>query len=44
MLIIQVSLGIATLLQAVPIHLAAAHQGGAVLLFTAALWVNRKLQ
>ena len=44
MLVIQISLGIATLLQAVPIPLAAAHQGGAVLLFTAALWVNRKLQ
>jgi cytochrome c oxidase assembly protein subunit 15 len=44
MLVIQIGLGIATLLQAVPIPLAAAHQGGAVLLFTAALWVNRKLQ
>lgn len=44
MLAIQISLGIATLLQAVPIPLAAAHQGGAVLLFTAALWVNRQLQ
>ena len=44
MLVIQISLGIATLLQAVPIPLAAAHQGGAVLLFTAALWVNRELQ
>ena len=44
MLVIQIGLGIATLLQAVPISLAAAHQGGAVLLFTAALWVNRKLQ
>ncbi|MBA2483612.1 MAG: COX15/CtaA family protein, partial [Nitrosomonas sp.] len=44
MLAIQIGLGIATLLLAVPIHLAAAHQGGAVLLFTAALWVNRQLQ
>jgi heme a synthase len=44
MLAIQIGLGIATLLNAVPIPLAAAHQGGAVLLFTAALWVNRKLQ
>jgi heme a synthase len=44
MLVIQIGLGIATLLQVVPIPLAAAHQGGAVLLFTAALWVNRKLQ
>jgi cytochrome c oxidase assembly protein subunit 15 len=35
--IVQVGLGIATLLLAVPIPLAAAHQAGAVLLFTAAL-------
>lgn len=44
MLVIQIGLGIATLLQAVPIPLAATHQAGAVLLFTAALWVNRELQ
>lgn len=43
MLTIQVSLGIATLLQVVPIHLAAAHQGGAVLLFAASLWVSHRL-
>ncbi|CAE6491402.1 cytochrome c oxidase assembly protein subunit 15 [Nitrosomonas nitrosa] len=43
MLAIQISLGIATLLLVVPLPLAAAHQGGAMLLFTAALWVNRKL-
>lgn len=44
MLVIQVSLGISTLLLAVPLKLAAAHQGGAMLLFTAALWVNHKLR
>mgnify|MGYP000153265842 FL=1 len=44
MLVIQVGLGISTLLLAVPIKLAAAHQGGAMLLFTAALWVNHKLR
>lgn len=43
MLIVQISLGIATLLKVVPIHLAAAHQGGAVLLFTASLWVSHRL-
>jgi len=36
--VLQVSLGIATLLLRVPIPLAAAHQAGAVLLFAAALW------
>jgi cytochrome c oxidase assembly protein subunit 15 len=43
MLIIQISLGITTLLLVVPLPLAAAHQAGAILLFTTALWVNRKL-
>lgn len=43
MLAIQISLGIATLLLVVPLPLAAAHQAGAMLLFTASLWVNRKL-
>lgn len=43
MLTIQINLGIATLLLVVPLPLAAAHQAGAMLLFTAALWVNRKL-
>ena len=41
-LVLQVSLGIATLLLAVPIPLAAAHQAGALLLFTAALVVNHR--
>ena len=44
MLVIQVGLGISTLLLAVPLTLGAAHQGGAMLLFTAALWVNHKLR
>ena len=37
-LAVQVCLGIGTLLLAVPVPLAAAHQGGAVLLLAAALW------
>ena len=44
MLAVQVSLGIATLLLVVPLPLAAAHQAGAMLLFTAALWVNHQLR
>ncbi|MEX1032700.1 MAG: COX15/CtaA family protein [Cellvibrionaceae bacterium] len=39
MLVVQVSLGISTLLLVVPIPLAAAHQGGAILLLTASLYV-----
>jgi cytochrome c oxidase assembly protein subunit 15 len=44
MAVLQISLGIATLLLLVPIPLAAAHQGGAVLLLTAALLVNHALR
>lgn len=44
MLTIQVMLGISTLLLAVPVPLAAAHQGGAVLLLTAALWAGHELR
>ena len=44
LLIVQVALGISTLLLAVPIPLAAAHQGGAVLLFGAALMANYALR
>ncbi|MEK7863066.1 MAG: COX15/CtaA family protein, partial [Chloroflexota bacterium] len=36
--LLQATLGIATLLLAVPLPLGAAHQGGAVLLLAAALW------
>ena len=38
------TLGIATLLLRVPVPLAAAHQGGAVLLLSAALLVNHALR
>jgi len=38
MLLIQASLGVSTLLLAVPVPLAAAHQAGAVLLLACALW------
>lgn len=44
MLAIQISLGIATLLHVVPISLAASHQGGAMLLFAASLWVSHRLR
>jgi len=43
-LILQVSLGIATLLQGVPIVLAASHQAGALLLFTAAILLRQELR
>jgi len=39
-LVLQVSLGISTLLNVVPVPLAAAHQAGALLLLTAALWLR----
>lgn len=39
-LVLQVSLGIATLLLVIPVSLAAAHQGGAILLLTASLYVS----
>ncbi len=44
MLIIQIGLGISTLLLVVPIPLAASHQGGAVVLFAASLWVSHRLR
>lgn len=44
MLAVQITLGIATLLLVVPLHLAAAHQAGAVLLLTAALNVAHTLR
>ncbi len=43
MLLVQITLGISTLLQHVPVTLAAAHQGGAILLLTAALYVCHAL-
>ncbi len=44
MLAIQAALGISTLLLAVPVPLAASHQGGAVLLFAATLWFSHALR
>jgi len=43
LLLIQVALGISTLLLYVPIALAATHQGGALALFTAALYISHRL-
>ncbi|HSD99617.1 MAG TPA: COX15/CtaA family protein [Burkholderiales bacterium] len=43
-LILQIGLGVSTLLLAVPVTLAAAHQAGALLVFTAALAVNHALR
>jgi cytochrome c oxidase assembly protein subunit 15 len=43
-LVVQVALGIVTLLLKVPLGPAAAHQGGAVVLFGAALWVAEALR
>ncbi len=42
-LLVQVTLGISTLLLHVPVPLAGAHQGGAVLLLTAALFTSHVL-
>ena len=44
MFLVQASLGIATLLLAVPVPLAAAHQAGAVLLLACALWTAQASQ
>jgi cytochrome c oxidase assembly protein subunit 15 len=41
--LVQLSLGISTLLLFVPVHLAAAHQTGAIIVFTAALWSASKV-
>jgi len=43
-LAVQIALGISTLLLLVPIALAAAHQAGAVLVFTAALFAAHSLR
>jgi len=40
----QIALGITTLLWAVPVALGAAHQGGAMVLFAVALWLNHELR
>jgi cytochrome c oxidase assembly protein subunit 15 len=44
LLAVQVGLGVATLLLVVPLHLAATHQAGAVLVFAAALNVAHALR
>jgi cytochrome c oxidase assembly protein subunit 15 len=44
LLALQIALGIATLLLVVPVPLAAAHQGGAVLVFASALYVAHALR
>jgi cytochrome c oxidase assembly protein subunit 15 len=44
MLALQITLGIATLLLAVPVSLAAAHQAGALLVFSAAIFVVHSLR
>lgn len=43
-LVIQIALGITTLVLAVPVALGAAHQGGAVMVFAAALFTNHSLR
>ena len=40
----QISLGIATLLLAVPVALGAAHQGGSMVVFGVLLWLNHELR
>ena len=42
-LLVQITLGISTLLLRVPVSLAATHQGGALLLFTVALYISHQL-
>ena len=44
MLAVQIALGITTLVYVVPIPLAAAHQAGALVLFTIALFINHNLR
>lgn len=44
MVLIQVALGISTLIFVVPVPLAAAHQAGALMLFTLALWTAHELK
>ena len=43
-LVLQIILGISTLLLIVPVSLAAAHQGGAVILLTASLFASQQLR
>ncbi|MBI4757025.1 MAG: COX15/CtaA family protein [Betaproteobacteria bacterium] len=43
-LAVQIALGIATLLLAVPVALGAAHQGGSMVVFGVLLWLNHELR
>jgi cytochrome c oxidase assembly protein subunit 15 len=43
-LLIQVSLGIGTLMLRVPVPLAAAHQAGAMILFALVIWINHAIR
>ena len=43
-LFVQIALGIATLLLAVPVGLGAAHQGGAMVVLAVLLWLNHELR
>ncbi len=43
MLVVQIALGITTLINTVPVSVAALHQGGAMLLLTMALWATHGL-
>ena len=44
MLVVQITLGISTLLMQVPVALGTAHQGGAMALFGLVLWLNHELR
>jgi cytochrome c oxidase assembly protein subunit 15 len=43
-IVMQITLGITTLVLAVPVALGAAHQGGAIVLLAAALFANHSLR
>lgn len=43
-LVVQITLGILTLLHAVPVALGAAHQGGSMVVFGVLLWLNHELR
>ncbi len=44
MLVVQVGLGIATLLNHVPVALASMHQAGAMVLFGLLIWTNHEIR
>jgi len=43
-ILVQIALGIATLLYVVPLHLALTHQAGAIVVFILALWTLRRVK